>query len=641
MRCDTDGAILIASRELEPGTVIRNKYRIVRALGRGGMGTVYLADHILLGRQRALKFISSDLSHNPRLLKRFRTEAQAAIELRHPNVAEVVDLDQAEDGSPYIAMEFVEGRDLAHAIADGPMAVERALQIARGVALGLGVAHAKGIIHRDVKPANILMATGPDGTETPKLLDFGIAAMKESSTGESRTQGLMLTPDYAAPEQWMGLASDQQDGRVDLYALGGVLYEMLTGQTCFHAHNTQGWMYQHMQEERQAPSRVRAELAQWPGLDLLVLRLLAREREKRPRDVAEFLRDLDAVRSKRSPTRAETLIETEAGPWRDAVPATEGREEVGGKAANKGRVLRTAMVAGVCLVGFGLLALGVRTFLRADAASGSARVAAGSVRGNPRDGLKYVWIPAGSFEMGCSSGDSECGDNEKPAHPVSISKGFWMGQTPVTVGAWKRYRASTGVPALLTSDNLGRTNLNEAGPDEMPVVSESWDQASSYCRWAGLTMPTEAQWEYAARAGTRGRRYGDLDVIAWYGNNSGSQPIPADDWSRSAGKNRDEYERRLKENGNFTHAVGQKQPNAWQLYDMLGNVFEWTADWYSADYYRSAPDLDPAGPQTGQTMAIRGGSWANVPGKVRVSFRTSVAADQHFTGIGFRCAGNF
>src|SRR5271168_442968 len=165
--CETDGATLIASRELEPGTVIRNKYRIVRVLGRGGMGTVYLADHILLRRQRALKFISGQLSRDPRFLKRFRMEAQAAIELRHPNVAEVVDLDQAEDGSPYIAMEYVEGPDLRHELMGGPFRVERALAIARGVAMGLGMAHAKGIVHRDVKPENILIAGVHGPSETP------------------------------------------------------------------------------------------------------------------------------------------------------------------------------------------------------------------------------------------------------------------------------------------------------------------------------------------------------------------------------------------------------------------------------------------------------------------------------------------
>jgi hypothetical protein len=320
--CNTDGAILIESLELEPGTVIRNKYRIVRVLGQGGMGTVYLADHIFLDRQRALKFISGQLSRDPRFLKRFRMEAQAAIELRHPNVAEVVDLDQAEDGSPYIAMEYVEGPDLRHELMAGPFRVERALAIAHGVALGLGMAHAKGIVHRDVKPENILIAGVHGPAETPKLLDFGIAAMKDSSTGLSRTRGMMLTPEYAAPEQWKGMPSEQLDGRVDIYALGGVLYEMLTGHTNFHSHNTEGWMYHHLQGERVAPSRVRPELAQWPGLDALVLRMLARDREQRPANAAALVEELDAVWRRdvreigrrteifRQPGRSATVVET-------------------------------------------------------------------------------------------------------------------------------------------------------------------------------------------------------------------------------------------------------------------------------------------------------------------------------------------
>jgi tRNA A-37 threonylcarbamoyl transferase component Bud32 len=294
--CEADGALLIDSRELEPGTVIRGKYRIVRMLGRGGMGTVYLAEHILLGRLRALKFISSELSQDAAFLRRFRREAQAAIELRHPNVVEVVDLDQAEDGSPYIAMEYVEGPDLRHALADGAFPIERALAIARGIALGLGAAHAKGIIHRDVKPENILLAGGEGKPETSKLLDFGIAAMKESVTVASRTHGLMLTPPYAAPEQWKGMVSEDLDGRTDLYALGGVLYEMLTGQTCFHAPNTEGWMYQHLHQQPPPPSQLRPELSEWRGLDALVLRLLAKERERRPRNVAELLGMLDEVK---------------------------------------------------------------------------------------------------------------------------------------------------------------------------------------------------------------------------------------------------------------------------------------------------------------------------------------------------------
>jgi serine/threonine protein kinase len=305
--CPTDGALLIDLRELEPGTVIRGKYRIVRQLGRGGMGTVYLAEHILLNRPRALKFISSELSQDAAFLRRFRREAQAAIELRHPNIVEVVDLDQAEDGSPYIAMEYVEGPDLRNELAGGVFPVERALHIARGIALGLGAAHAKGIVHRDVKPENILLASGKGSPEIPKLLDFGIAAMKETATAVSRTHGLMLTPPYAAPEQWKGMAAEELDGRADLYALGGVFYEMLTGQTTFHAHNTEGWMYQHIHEQPQPPSQLRPELANWPGLDSLVLRLLAKDREQRPRDAGELLSLLDAVRYVAPSARRETV----------------------------------------------------------------------------------------------------------------------------------------------------------------------------------------------------------------------------------------------------------------------------------------------------------------------------------------------
>jgi eukaryotic-like serine/threonine-protein kinase len=194
-------------------------------------------------------------------------------------------------------MEYVDGPGLRQALAESPFGVERALQIARGIALGLGAAHANGIVHRDVKPENILLAREGGGPETPKLLDFGIASMKETATAVSRTRGLMLTPEYAAPEQWKGMPSEELDGRVDLYALGGLLHEMLTGQTSFHSHSTEGWMYQHLTEPV-APSRLRAELALWEGLNALVLRLLAKDREDRPANVAEFVRQLDAVHRK-------------------------------------------------------------------------------------------------------------------------------------------------------------------------------------------------------------------------------------------------------------------------------------------------------------------------------------------------------
>lgn len=338
--CARDGALLIESHELEPGTLIRGKYRIERFLGRGGMGTVYLAEHILLGRQRALKFISSELSQDPRFLKRFRHEAKAASELRHPNVVEVLDLDQAEDGSPYIAMEYVEGEDLRQAMQRGPLSVERALAIARGVTQGLHAAHAKGIVHRDVKPENILLAAADgdrgSGQETPKLLDFGIAAIKESATAVSRTHGLMLTPEYAAPEQWRGIPADELDCRTDLYALGGVLYEMLTGTTSFQAQTTEGWMYQHLHEQPQAPSLLRPELLNWPRLDDLILRLLAKDRAQRFPTAAALLEALSMQQGK---SRPATLVEE------TFVSEPKGRRGARRSRAWKWAIAAAAMVA--------------------------------------------------------------------------------------------------------------------------------------------------------------------------------------------------------------------------------------------------------------------------------------------------------
>jgi TonB family protein len=261
----------------------------------------------------------------------------------------------------------------------------------------------------------------------------------------------------------------------------------------------------------------------------------------------------------------------------------------------------------------------------------------GEVKVNPKDGLDYVWIPPGTFMMGCSPGDNECYDNEKPAHQVTITKGFWMGKTVVTVGAWKRYRASTGTPALPIADLQGR-DLNEAsGDDDTPVVLVTWGEARQFCEWAGKRLPTEAEWEYAARAATTGARYGNLDTIAWYADNSGKEHMDAAQILRAEGAN---AVRRLLQNGNGPHRVGQKEPNLWGLYDMLGNVAQFTADWYDANYYArdDSPD-DPTGPFQGQFRVVRGGLWGSLASFVRASNRHEGGMDGRSNGVGFRCAG--
>ena len=213
---------------------------------------------------------------------------------------------------------------------------------------------------------------------------------------------------------------------------------------------------------------------------------------------------------------------------------------------------------------------------------------------NPKDGQRYIWIQPGTFTMGCSPGDEECSSDEKPPHPVTIAKGFWMGQTDVTQEAYQRVKGNN--PSKFKGANL-------------PVEWINWNEAQAFCQAVGLRLPTEAEWEYAARAGSAGLRYGDIDQIGWYGGNSGGK----------------------------THDVGQRQANAWGLYDMLGNVWQWTSDWY-ADQLPGA-SVEPAGPASRQYRALRGGSWNDYAWYLRVSNRNRYAPGYRSNNIGVRCAG--
>jgi formylglycine-generating enzyme required for sulfatase activity len=228
----------------------------------------------------------------------------------------------------------------------------------------------------------------------------------------------------------------------------------------------------------------------------------------------------------------------------------------------------------------------------------------GEVSENPKDGLKYVWIPPGTFTMGFSPGDDECRDEEKPAHRVTISKGFWIGQTEVTVGAYQRFVAAVGkkMPDA-PSFNAHWMNKN------MPIVRASWVEAQAYCQWSGGRLPTEAEWEYAARGGSTEARYGPLDEIAWYYKNSGNRP----------------------------HDVAQKRANGFGLYNTLGNVWEWVNDWYDKSCYQKSPSQDPSGPSSGQHRVMRGGLSFGDASSARVSDRTDETPTVGLYYHGLRC----
>lgn len=262
---------------------------------------------------------------------------------------------------------------------------------------------------------------------------------------------------------------------------------------------------------------------------------------------------------------------------------------------------------------------------------------AGEVRTNPRDGLAYVYVPAGRFRMGCGSGaDLTCADDEKPAHTVEISKGFWLGQTEVTVAGFKRFSAATEKP-MPGEPGLGQRRLNPGWSLEtLPMNQVSWVQAEAYCAWAEMRLPTEAEWEYAARARTFGARYDSLDDVAWYANNSGNESIEAEPiWMND----RKGYETRLAANGNGPRAVRGKGPNRFQVFDMLGNLQEWTRDWYGSYPPGAEGQRDPAGPASGSLRVVRGGSWYDVATNVRASRREPMDPGGGSPVTGFRCAG--
>ena len=310
--CPTDGAALIRSQELEAGRTVRSKYRIMKKIGQGGMGQVYLAEHLMLGGKLALKFLSPELSQSPRFIKRFRLEAKAAYQLKNPNIVEVVDLDQDEDGTLFIAMEYVEGASLRSVMGRFPSGLPpvQALKFAREVASGLAVAHGRGIIHRDIKPENILIAHKQGEADHAKVLDFGIAAMSEGITDVSRTHGVLLTPEYASPEQWRGTPANELDCRADLYALGGVLYEMLAGARPYKATNSEGWMFQHLNGNYTPLAALCPEIeSEFRGIGQVVDQLLARDREDRLPCAEALVEELDRILEE-SPTAARE----EAGP---------------------------------------------------------------------------------------------------------------------------------------------------------------------------------------------------------------------------------------------------------------------------------------------------------------------------------------
>src|SRR3954468_7483714 len=298
--CPKDQAVLRALSELRTGMVIRDKYQILEKIGAGGMAVVYLAKHLAFNELRAIKVVNSRLLDDENFLRRFRSEAIITRKLTHPNAVRVDDLDSTEDGRPFMVMEYVHGKDLRHVIqASGPLPVRRSLGIARQAASALAAAHALGITHRDIKPDNILMTDTGDGTDLVKVLDFGIAKVREanmeSAHSSTKTGMVVGTPQYISPEQAMGRSGEQIDGRADLYSLGVVLYEMVTGRLPFESDTPMGMLLHHIQTTPPRAHEISPELRIPEALSVLLVHALEKDRTHRYQNAAEFMAALDDV----------------------------------------------------------------------------------------------------------------------------------------------------------------------------------------------------------------------------------------------------------------------------------------------------------------------------------------------------------
>jgi serine/threonine protein kinase len=298
--CPKDGSALSSSSELLPGMVIRDKYQILQQIGSGGMATVYQVRHLAFNEILAIKLINSQLADGDQFNKRLRAEAVIARKLQHPNAVHVEDLDRTEDGRPFIVMEYVEGQNLRTVIRrEGPLPTLRALRIAAQVVSALAAAHKLGIIHRDIKPDNIHLIRLSDGSDFVKVLDFGIAKFTQGLSSSALTgSGLVVgTPQYVSPEQAMGKQAGDLDGRSDLYTLGIVLYEMVTGRVPFDSDTPVGLLVHHLHTTPVPPDQLRPDLGIPPSLSELLMKALQKNPEQRFRDAVEMLNAITTLES--------------------------------------------------------------------------------------------------------------------------------------------------------------------------------------------------------------------------------------------------------------------------------------------------------------------------------------------------------
>ncbi len=569
------GTEVARAAEFPAGKLIADRFEIVGVLGQGGMGIVYEAHDLNRKKNVALKFLRSDLVASDAAKQRFLNEAQITIELSDEHIVSVYDVARYED-SYFLTMELLKGkslRQLLKELAAANMPMEIAQALQIAKDLAKALAYAhKSTIHRDIKPENIWI----EGDGKAKLMDFGIARLENQNQGLTKTAAVLGTAYYMAPEQLVG--SVNVDHRSDQYSLGVVLYEMLTGN---------------LPIGRADPaSQVRKGLSK--RFDLVLETMLAGSAAKRYPDDNALLQALAAL-----PTELDQSFMV--------VSAAEKLQVIGRHAGSKLGYLVAGIVALAVLGVAGALWKshgGNAQEVQSDEKGQRALPNLGRVFKDCDSCPEMVVIQAGQFTMG--SGDAASASaREKPARTVSVPQ-FAIGKTEVTQGQWK----------AVMGENPSK--FPQCG-DDCPVENINWNDVQTFIQRLNLKtgksyrLPSEAEWEYASWSG-RGALPGladgtaQLDEQAWYRENSAEK----------------------------THKVAQKRVNAFGLYDMQGNVWEWVQDCLNWNY-KGAPESAQAW-NTGDCSqrVVRGGSWDVYPAILRATYRGRFGTNGKSGTIGFR-----
>ena len=615
---------------LIPGTVLQGRYRIIRQIGGGGQALVYLAEDTNLGDLRAIKELTPDANASPQeqqaAYDQFEREARILIELNHPHLVYVWEHSRVGDNA-YLVMDYIDGQTLQEIMEQSLRFLPEAavLRWAGQLCDVLDYLHRQQppIIFRDLKPSNVML----DRSDTVKLIDFGIVRLFQP--GKKTDTLKMGTMGYAPPEQYAG--KGQTDTRSDVYSLGATLHQLFTKRD-----PTQ---HPPFSFDTAPPRSLNPAIS--PHVEAAITKALAYDRVHRFQSVREMKR---ALMGAPAPTSKVTI------PRPVAKRRIELRWPLLGLAA-------FIVVLAWFLVGRGepglrptptvapavVLATNTATPRPGLTASPTSTPIMPSPTPTPmpiltatptltpepptptlapptavptreriweKDSSVMVYVPAGEFLMGSKEDDRDANNDEYPQHTIYVSE-FWIDKTEVTNEQYGRCVAAGACWASEYADN------KLFGGADQPVVGVSWYDAKNYCEWAGKRLPTEAEWEKAAR-GMDGRKY------PWGNSFDGSKGnfSHADDGYR------------------FTAPVGSYPEGAspYGALDMAGNVWEWCQDWYDEDYYASSPQHDPQGPSSGDDRVARGGSESGHVSHVRAADRFFRAGpDYRRISLGFRC----